>query len=83
MRFFVGIYIGASVLYALIKKIWVDIIEIIKNITFPFWTFFASFVCVFVQIYSEGHLHNSCIEETVEFMLYSLMVALILIYRKK
>ena len=79
----VGIYIGASVLYALIKKIWVDIIEIIKNIAFPFWTFLASIICVIVQIYSEGNLHNSCIEETAEFMLYSLMVALILIYRKK
>lgn len=79
----VGIYIGASVLYALIKKIWMDIIEIIKNIAFPFWTFFASIACVIIQIYSEGHLHNSCIEETAEFMLYSLMVALILIYRKK
>ena len=27
----VGIYIGASVLYALIKKVWVDIINIIKT----------------------------------------------------
>jgi len=79
----VGIYIGASVLYAIIKKVWVDIIEIIKNIAFPFWTFFASILCVIVQIYSEGNLHNSCIEETAEFMLYSLILALILIYRKK
>ena len=79
----VGVYIGASVLYAIIKKIWVDIIEIIKNIAFPFWTFFASILCVVVQIYSEGNLHNSCIEETAEFMLYSLILALILIYRKK
>ena len=79
----VGVYIGASVLYAIIKKIWVDIIEIIKNAAFPFWTFFASILCVVVQIYSEGNLHNSCIEETAEFMLYSLILALILIYRKK
>ncbi|MBQ4647479.1 MAG: hypothetical protein IJB79_09045 [Candidatus Gastranaerophilales bacterium] len=79
----VGIYIGLSVLYALIKKIWVDIISIIKNIKFPFWTFFASFGCVLVQILSEKYLHNTCIEETAEFMLYCLILSLILIYRKK
>ena len=79
----VGIYIGASVLYALIKKVWVDIIAIIKNIAFPFWTFFASIACVVIQLLSEKYLHNTCIEETAEFMLYSLMLALILIYRKK
>ena len=79
----VGIYIGASILYAIIKKIWIDVIEIIKNIAFPFWTFFASILCVVVQLLSEKYLHSTCIEETAEFMLYSLILALILIYRKK
>lgn len=79
----VGIYIALSVLWALIRKIWVDIIDMIKNIKFPLWTFLASFICVFAQLISEKYLHNSCIEETAEFMLYSLILALILIYRKK
>ena len=79
----IGIYIGLSVLYALIKKIWVDIIDIIKNIAFPFWTFLISFGCVFVQLFSEKVLHNSCVEETAEFMLYCSILVLILIYRKK
>ena len=79
----IGIYIGASILYALIKKIWVDIIKIIKNITFPFWTFLASFTCIAIQLLSEKCLHNTCIEETAEFVLYSLILTLILIYRKK
>ena len=79
----VGIYIGASVLYALIKKIWIDIIDMIKNIAHPIWTFLASFACVFIQIFSEKHLHNTCIEETTELILYTLMVVLVLIYRKK
>lgn len=79
----VGIYMGASVLYALIKKIWVDIVDIIKNIAHPIWTFLASFACVFIQIFSEKHLHNSCIEETAELILYTLMVVLVLVYRKK
>ena len=79
----VGIYMGLSVLYALIKKIWVDIIDIIKNIAFPIWTFLASFGCVLIQIIAEKHLENTCIEETVELILYTLMVVLVLIYREK
>jgi len=79
----VGIYIGASVLFALIKKIWIDIINIIKNIKFPFWTFLMSFGCLFVQLLSEKFLQNTCIEETAEFMLYCSILTLILIYSKK
>lgn len=79
---FVGIYIALGILWAIIKKVWVDIFEMIKNVKLPIWTFLASFVCVFVQIYSESTLHNTCIEETVEFMLYCFILALILIYRK-
>jgi hypothetical protein len=79
----VGIYIALSALYAVIKKIWVDIINIVKNIKFPFWTFLMSFGCVFVQLLSEEYLQNTCIEETAEFMLYCLILSLILIYSKK
>lgn len=79
----VGIYIGISILYALIKKIWIDIVTIIKNIPFPFWTFFCAFICIFIQVLSEKYIHNTCIEETAEFILYTLALALILIYRKK
>jgi hypothetical protein len=79
----VGIYIGAGVLYALIKKIWIDVINIIKNIKFPIWTFLIAIACVLIQILSEKTLHNSLIEETVELMLYCAMVALVLIHKKK
>ncbi len=78
----VGIYIAIGILYALIKKIWIDVIEMIKNVKFPIWTFLASFGCVFVQMYSEKYLHSTCIEETAEFVLYCLILSLILIYRK-
>lgn len=79
----VGIYIGIGVLYALIKKIWIDVINMIKNIKFPIWTFLIAILCVLIQIISEKTLHNSCIEETVELMLYCSMVVLVLIYKKK
>lgn len=79
----VGIYIASSVLYAIIKKIWVDIIEIIKNIKFPLWTILGTFICVILQIFCEKVLENSCIEETAELVLYCFILSLILIYRKK
>ena len=79
----VGIYIGIGILYALTKKIWVDIINMIKNIKFPILTFLIAILCVLIQIISEKTLHNSCIEETVELMLYCAMVVLVLIYKKK
>ena len=79
----VGIYVTFGVLYALLNKIWVDIVNIISTIKFPVWTFLASFICVVAQLLSEKNWHNSCIEETAEFVLYSLILALILIYKKQ
>lgn len=79
----VGIYMAGSVLYALINKIWINIMNMIKNIKFPVWTFLMSFGCVFAQLISEKYLDNTCIEETAEFMLYCLILSLILIYKKK
>lgn len=79
----VGIYIASGTLWALINKIWIDIISMIKNIKFPIWTFLMSFGCVFAQLISEKYLDNTLIEETAEFMLYCLILSLILIYRKK
>ena len=78
----VGFYMVFGALYAIYKKIWIDVINIIKNIKFPFWTFIMSFACVFVQLVSEKYLENTCIEETVELMLYCSILTLILIYSK-
>ena len=80
---FVGIYISLAILYALIKKIWIDIGNIWETVKIPFWTFFVSFGCVFIQVLSEKYIHNSCIEETMELMLYCAMISLVLIYQKR
>lgn len=79
----VGLYMFLGVVYALLNKIWVDIIDIVQKIKFPLWTFVGSFLCVIVQIYSESLLHSTPIEETAEFVLYSLIFALVYIYLKK
>lgn len=78
----VGIYIAISILFGLIKKIWIDVIEIFKKIKFPFWTFFGCLICTIAQIIGEEK-HNTCIEETGELILYCLIICFIIIYLKK
>lgn len=48
--YIVGLYIAIGAIYGIVKKVWIDVIEIIKTIKFPFWSFFGSFICVFAQI---------------------------------
>ena len=83
VNYIVGLYIIAGALYGIIKKVWIDIIQIIKNIKFPFWSLFSGLICVIIQIISESKFHNSCVEETVELVLYCLILAVIAIYIKK
>ena len=80
---FVGIYIGLSILYALINKIWKDIIEIIKKIPVPFWNFLMIFICIFIQEIYEHNFENTVIEEITEFIIYTLTFSLVYIYYKK
>ncbi len=80
---FVGIYIALSVLYALINKIWVDIVDIFNKVKIPFWSFFLTFICVFVQELSEHSFENTVIEEITEFTIYCLTFTIVWIYAKK
>ena len=56
--------------------------EIFDNIKFPFWTFFGCLLCTIAQIIAEEK-NNTCIEETSELVLYCLVLAFILIYKKQ
>lgn len=80
---FVGLYIVVGILYALINKIWIDIKNIFKSIKFPIWTFFGCVFCTFLQLFSEKYWHNTIIEETSELILYSFILAFVLIYLKQ
>ena len=80
---FVGIYIALSILYALFNKIWVDIIDIFKKTTIPFWSFFSIFICILFQEFSEHTFDNTVIEEIAEFLIYTLIFCVVWIYYKK
>lgn len=80
---FVGTYIVFSIIYAIINKIWNDIIEIFQRVQIPFWSFFITFICIAIQEISEHSFENTVVEETVEFMIYCLTYGIIWIYYKK
>ena len=80
---FVGLYIASGILYALINKIWIDITEIFNKVKIPFWSFFCSFICIFVQEISEHRFENTVVEEIAEFTIYCLIFAIVWIYYKK
>jgi len=80
---FVGIYIVLSILYALINKIWIDVIDIVKKTTIPFWSFILIFICIFIQEVSEHSFENTVVEEISEFVIYTLAFVIIWIYQQK
>lgn len=79
----VGLYIAFGAIYALVNKIWLEIIDVIQKVKFPFWSFLSSFVLVIIQLYFEKIGHSSIIEEAAEFALYCLVLALCVIYTNK
>ena len=80
---FIGLYIGLTVLWALLSKIWVDVIDIMKNVKIPVITFIIAFGAIFAQLYSEKYLHSTIIEETAELVIYCTTLSLIIIYFNK
>ncbi|MCR4880811.1 MAG: hypothetical protein K6A44_02520 [bacterium] len=80
---FVGIYIAWMAIYALAKKIWVDIKNILTETTIPIWSFIFSFITVGLQYYSERILHYDIGEEVMEYVLYTFIFVIVFIYIKK
>lgn len=81
-NYVVGLYIALGSIYAIINKVWIDAIFVLKKVKIPFFEIFCCCLCVLLQIISETSLHSTVIEETAELVLYSLILALILIYKK-
>lgn len=80
---FIGIYIAIGIIYGLVNKFWVDIVEIIKKVAFPFWTYFMAVGFIIIQMYCEKVLDYTPLEEMSEFIIYCLILALVMIYTKK
>lgn len=83
VNYIVGAALGLSALWFIVKKVYLEVFEILKKTAIPFWTFLASFGLIYVQMLSEKTLHSTVIEEISEFGLYFGILALVLIYRKQ
>lgn len=79
----IGLYIALGTIWALFNKIHKEVIEIVKKVKFPVWTFLFCFGLIIVQLTAEKTIHNSCIEETAELAIYCLALSLVIVYCKK
>lgn len=80
---FVGIYIAASCLYAIVKKVWIDVKDVVTKAKFPVWDFLILGSFTLVQLYAESGIHNTCLEEIAEFMMYSVIFFFVYYYYRK
>lgn len=80
---FVGLYIAAVFIYAIIKKLWKNIAEVITAAKFPMWDFVIMAILTVIQLMGEKYLHNSCLEEIAEFTLYTTIFGFIYFYYKR
>ena len=80
---FIGAYIAIIALYALVNKIWTDLIEIINKAPIPVWTALGVFICIFFQFFSEHRFENTIVEEAAEFTIYCCVFVFAWIYYQK
>ena len=76
----IAVYIGLSCIWAIWNKIWIEAVDILKQVKIPAITFLISFGAIGTQVFSEKFLHNTCIEETAELIVYCTCLSLVLIY---
>ena len=79
----VGIYIALVTLYAVIKRVWKDIIDVINKAKIILIPFLCVVVCVLFQMYAEKISHSSLVEELAEFALYCTILVIVMCYLKK
>lgn len=79
----IGIYLALTVVLSLANNIVSDIIEIIKKVAFPFWTFLIAFASIIAQLFGEKVSHNTIFEEAAELCMYFIILSLVVIYNKQ
>ena len=78
----IGIYIAGAFVYALCKKVFVKIWEVLQKTQFPFWNVLLLLTVIPVQILAEKRFHSTLVEETVELLMYCLIVYMVVLYNQ-
>lgn len=78
----IGIYIAGTFVYALLKKVFVKIWEVLQKTQFPFWNVLLLLTAIPVQMLAEKRFHSTLVEEMVELLMYCLIVYMVVLYNK-
>lgn len=78
-----GLYIGASVLYFFVKKLYMQIWNAMKMVSFPVWNLLLALLGMSLGVYAERCMKNLTIEELAELVFYVSLVGLLHIYARK
>ncbi|MCM1340087.1 MAG: hypothetical protein NC191_10490 [Muribaculaceae bacterium] len=78
----IGLYIAGSLAWALWKKVFVKIWEVLKKTLFPFWNVVLLGAAIPLQVIAEKRFDNTLVEETLELLMYCLIAYMVFLYNK-
>lgn len=78
-----GIYIGATVLYGLWNKFYIDLWNILKKTKLPFWSILFLIIGIVLSLVAEKCTHNFLFEEFSELLMYISLLSIIKKYSQK
>lgn len=83
VNYLLYLYIAFIGLYAIVKKVFFQIWQVLTKVTHPFWTYVIAIIALVFQLLGEGRIDNTCVEETGELVMYLAIISMIYTYSKK
>ncbi len=78
----IGLYIAGTFVYALLKKVFIKIWEVLQKTQVPFWNVLLLLTAIPVQMLAEKRFHSTLVEEMTELLMYCLIVYMVVFYNK-
>lgn len=76
------LYMAGSVIFFIVKKVYIDIWQIIKNIKFPVWNVLLMIAGMALGTYAEHATENFVFEEITELLFYVALTGIIWLYTR-
>ena len=77
-----GLYMTYVGLYFIIKKAYLELYTLIKNVKFPVWDILFMFLGIGCGMYAEKALNNCVVEECAELLFYVALISIIWTYTR-
>lgn len=75
-----GLYIAIVGIYFLKNKLYINLLQKLKEVKFPIWNFLLLILGMVLGIYAEECVHNYVLEEATELLFYVALVNFIYLY---